>query len=625
MKAVTRSILFFWLVLIVVAPSMGADSSYSTSANRAVSWLSSHQNSDGSWGATDDVKLLYTVEAVMALRAVSQRTAAYFAGIAWLENHCAPNVDYEARRILALSPHGDNVQTDQTYVQTAQMLTLPGNSGWGLTGDYQGAPLDSAVALLAWGQLGLTTNVSPALNYLKGAQIAGSDSGWAVAQEIASDPVTTAFVLQALTAYKSMDSSLSTTIAYGVSALLTKVSGSSPTHVQGLAALAYSRAGYASNATTLLNVLSSSQSTDGSWSQDIYSTAICARAMAAVAGIDTSSLATPVYFVDPNLRAAINKALGKDSMDILTRGDMANLTSLAAENMGISDLTGMEWAVNLTYADLKNNNINSIAPLSALPNLTSLDWTGNPGNNPPDAQAVPAMSMPVMLLTIFLLAGFLGVSRKRKSPTVWVLFAVMSLLLTNTAYSIDSNGPRKAGLEAEEVQQIQAVGQAVLATRRAEPQSQVMEQLRQRLDDLRQAVASPGVRLGKDTVISIQGNAVPSGKTQKGQLQSKGQAALAIADKHIRNALEQVRKQRAAVELDIEESVAEKDHTFERNAVAKVQELEDEVEKALQSPVEERKEKLRILQERLEIKHLTPLRPEEVTPTIRTIVRHKEQ
>jgi hypothetical protein len=163
------------------------------------------------------------------------------------------------------------------------MLTQPGNSGWGLTTNYQGSPLDSAIALLAWGQMGITANVQAALNYLKGVQIQGSDTGWAVAQETTSDPVTTALVLEALSGYKSLDFSLSTTIAYGVSALSAKVNASSPTHIQALAALAYVRAGYSSNATTLLNTLSSAQSTDGSWAEDPYATAVCAKVMAAAA------------------------------------------------------------------------------------------------------------------------------------------------------------------------------------------------------------------------------------------------------------------------------------------------------------------------------------------------------
>ena len=90
MKSAARNGLFFWLVLIAAVPAIGASSGYSTSASMAVGWLSSHQNADGSWGATDDLKLPYTVEAVMALRAVSQRAPAYFGGIAYLENCSRP-------------------------------------------------------------------------------------------------------------------------------------------------------------------------------------------------------------------------------------------------------------------------------------------------------------------------------------------------------------------------------------------------------------------------------------------------------------------------------------------------------------------------------------------------------
>ncbi len=615
MRAVTRSILFFWLVLIITVPAMGAGSSYSTSANRAVTWLSTHQNSDGSWGATDDVKLLYTVEAVMALRSVSQRTSAYFGGIAWLENHCAPNVDYEARRMLALATHGDNVQTDQSYVQTAQMLTLPGNSGWGLTGDYQGSPLDSAVALLAFGQLGVTTNVQSALNYLKNAQITGTDTGWPVAQETTSDPVTTAFVLQALTGYKSMDSTLSTTIAYGVSALSANVGTSSPTHVQALAALAYSRAGYTSNATTLLNSLSTAQSTDGSWSQDIYATAVCARAMAAAAGTDASSLSTVVYLVDPNLRAIINKTLGKDSMDTLTRGDMAGLTSLTAENMGISDLTGLEWATNLTFADLQNNNITSIAPLSGLTNLTTLEWAGNPGNTPPAGTPVPAMSWPVMLITVLLLAGFLWVSHRKKGSLITrcLFLALISLSLMQPAYAFDSKEARKAGLEADKVQKIQAVSQAVLATKRAEPPSEAMENLRQGLADLRQVV------------MGVHDGVVKPGNEAKVPAKGGKSVVTDQIERDVRSALKELRKRREAVELDVEESADVRDHTVERNLVVKVQELEGEVEQALQSPVENRAENIHALKDRLEIKRLSPAMPAKETPTMSTIVRHREK
>jgi len=359
------------LVLLTALPTFAA-SPYSGNSSRAVQWLSQNQNSDGSWGASDNVKLPYTAEAVMALKALNQRTSAYYAGVTWLENHNAPNIDYEARRILALSQHGDNVQPDLAYLQAAQKLILPGNSGWGLSTDYQGSPLDSAVALLACSQLGITSNVQAALNYLKGAQLTGTDKGWPVAQETAGDAVTTAFVVQAMAANKSLDSTLTTPIANGVSTLVANVGSASPVHIQALTALTHLRAGYAANSTPLLNTITGLQSADGSWSEDPYTTAIAARAFAASMGSDLTSLAATVYMPDPNLRAAVNIALGKNSMDNLTKGDLANLSTLNVRDQGITNLTGLEWATNLTSIDLRGNSVSSLAPINGLTNLSQV-------------------------------------------------------------------------------------------------------------------------------------------------------------------------------------------------------------------------------------------------------------
>ena len=51
---------------------------------------------------------------------------------------------------------------------------------------------------------------------------------------------------------------------------------------------------------------------------------------------------------DPNLRAAIESALGKTSGDTITVADMTGLAELNAPNANISDLTGLEHANNLT-------------------------------------------------------------------------------------------------------------------------------------------------------------------------------------------------------------------------------------------------------------------------------------
>ena len=95
----------------------------------------------------------------------------------------------------------------------------------------------------------------------------------------------------------------------------------------------------------------------------------------------------PVDIPDPNLRAAIESALGVASGDTITTADMANLTELAARNSNITDLTGLERATNLTTLNLghvhvgaegrsiNSNSISNISPLAELTKLTEL-WLG---------------------------------------------------------------------------------------------------------------------------------------------------------------------------------------------------------------------------------------------------------
>jgi hypothetical protein len=77
----------------------------------------------------------------------------------------------------------------------------------------------------------------------------------------------------------------------------------------------------------------------------------------------------PVYFADANLKAAVERELGISNP---TPTDMLLLTSLSAGNWGIVDLTGIEYATNLTYLDLRWNQISNISALSGLINLTEL-------------------------------------------------------------------------------------------------------------------------------------------------------------------------------------------------------------------------------------------------------------
>ena len=80
---------------------------------------------------------------------------------------------------------------------------------------------------------------------------------------------------------------------------------------------------------------------------------------------------------DPNLRAAVEKALGKASGATITTADMATLTRLDANEAGISDLTGLEQATNLRDLHLWSNSVSDLSSLAGLTKLTGLYLGGS--------------------------------------------------------------------------------------------------------------------------------------------------------------------------------------------------------------------------------------------------------
>ena len=80
---------------------------------------------------------------------------------------------------------------------------------------------------------------------------------------------------------------------------------------------------------------------------------------------------------DSNLRIVIETALGVASGVPIVPSEMETLTHLEARNANISDLTGLEGAINLTTLDLDENNITDISPVVGLTNLTGLFLGGN--------------------------------------------------------------------------------------------------------------------------------------------------------------------------------------------------------------------------------------------------------
>ena len=106
--------------------------------------------------------------------------------------------------------------------------------------------------------------------------------------------------------------------------------------------------------------------------------------------VTVSSASTAEVIPDANLRAAIEAALGKASGSTITAAELEAMTRLIAPRYaGISDLTGLEHATNLTHLDL---SFNVITDVSALSGLTKLRYLGLGQNNITEISALSGLT-----------------------------------------------------------------------------------------------------------------------------------------------------------------------------------------------------------------------------------------
>ncbi|GAI24660.1 unnamed protein product, partial [marine sediment metagenome] len=77
------------------------------------------------------------------------------------------------------------------------------------------------------------------------------------------------------------------------------------------------------------------------------------------------------------MEAAIRDALGKPAGEAITPAELAGLTQFAATMQGITDLSGIEYCINLTVLNIWGNPISDLSPLASLTNLTMFNFMGN--------------------------------------------------------------------------------------------------------------------------------------------------------------------------------------------------------------------------------------------------------
>ena len=88
---------------------------------------------------------------------------------------------------------------------------------------------------------------------------------------------------------------------------------------------------------------------------------------------DEMSDRAPVHIPDDSLREELEVSLRKDPDSPITAADMLTLTELDLSYPGLQDLTGLEFAKNLTFLRLSTSELSTLTPLAGLTNLTKLD------------------------------------------------------------------------------------------------------------------------------------------------------------------------------------------------------------------------------------------------------------
>jgi Leucine-rich repeat (LRR) protein len=81
-----------------------------------------------------------------------------------------------------------------------------------------------------------------------------------------------------------------------------------------------------------------------------------------------------IDFYDPNLKRSLSTLLNKDE---ITVRNMLFIKELDLSNMNISNIEGLQYAINLTHLDLSNNNITDLKPIQNLKSIQTLNLGSN--------------------------------------------------------------------------------------------------------------------------------------------------------------------------------------------------------------------------------------------------------
>ncbi len=390
--------LIAWIIVLLAILITAPVHAQLPQISSGLSYLSSTQNTDGTWATvTSPVETTAaTVSTLETLKLLNQTSnTSYASGVTWLQGQTPQSIDYISKRIIAL-----NLASSSADALLPALDQLKG--AWGGYDGYDSDILDTASALQALKAANYTdlTTINPALAYLTGNQ--SPDGGWGFTKGDDSNVFTTAIVSATLQQYPQM-TTIATAVSKATAFLLAHQNldggfGSSPSTVYETALTYAALAAFSTNEAALgsaVNYLTTSQTANGSWGDDPYSTALALKAL--YLSENRPSPPPPPPAGGKITGTVIDKVTGQKVAGVvvvLDSNQLINTTTDASGNFMLADIPAGTQKVNFSLTGYAATNatatvvVNTTASLGNVP-MTSSYSTGTIAGTITDSTGKP--------------------------------------------------------------------------------------------------------------------------------------------------------------------------------------------------------------------------------------------
>ena len=113
--------------------------------SKGVQWLTSVQQSDGSWNNWTGTVERDTTVAADSLQILDATSPSYLLALQWLATITPLNTDHASRRLFTFSKTNNDISADLNYLLAGHHH----DGGWGLEVDHESSPFNTSLALQA--------------------------------------------------------------------------------------------------------------------------------------------------------------------------------------------------------------------------------------------------------------------------------------------------------------------------------------------------------------------------------------------------------------------------------------------------------------------------------------------